>query len=132
LQANLTKNLRASRLVEANNVLRLLDDGASIDIEEGLQADPVGLLETYQARSKHLAQFSSRHAKRLQRTTNEFCEHLSRQADQSVIGHARIDDDLLGSYILWFLVKQEIPLGCLYVIGKSEVPDDVWETIWND
>ena len=130
--ATLPELIQKSDLWETSNVSNLLQSGAKLEYESGLKADRVGLLETYSTRSKHLAKLSSHHAARLKRSTDEFCENLAKLADGDQIAYARVDDTLIGSYIVWYLVNTSQPIGCLYVIGKSEVAEDVWEKLWNN
>ena len=128
----LAEKLANSDLREARNVLTLIESGASIDFESDLKADPGALLETYRTRSRHLARFTSHHAQRLRKSTEEFSDNLENWEAGNSIAHARVDDSLLGSYIIWYVVDELTPVGCLYVIGKSEVSSEVWEEIWHD
>ena len=113
-------------------MLNLIQSGVAIEFEPDIKADPVALKETYTARCAHLSQFNTHHAIRLRKATEEFVENLSRRETESPISHARVDDTLLGSYIIWYVVDGVEPIGCQYVIGKSEVPEETWEQIWND
>ena len=79
-----------------------------------------------------LAGLSSHHARRLKKSTEEFCDNLKQLEEGEPIGYARVDDTLLGSYIVWYVVEKNHPLGCLYVIGKSEVSEEEWASIWNE
>ena len=88
------------------------------------------LVETYRARQTHLASFGSHHAQRLRKATEEFCETLEKLTNSQSVSYAHVDDSLLGSYIVWYLSDGNEIVGCLYVIGKSEVPDDVWADLW--
>ena len=127
----LTAQLEASTLREAANVTTLISAGGVIEFDTDTLATPPALLETYQARAEHLQQFASHHARRLQKSTEELCQSLTELPDEQSIAYARMDDSLLGSYIIWFIPESHQPVGCQYVIGKSEVSDDVWEDIWH-
>lgn len=132
MELNLTAMLNACTLVEAPNVSRLLDAGASVDLETDLAAR-ADLLTTYRARQTHLAQFDTHHAKRLARSTDELVGALEALPDdEQMIAHARVDDTLLGSYVVWFLPSSAEVLGALYIIGRSEVPAPVWRSIWEE
>ncbi len=130
--ATLTEHLKAAELREANNVANLLDSGAELKYESDLKADSTALLETYTARAQHLGNLSSHHANRLERSTKEFCDNLANLQSGEPIAYAHVDDTLLGSYILWYIEDTQQPIGCLYVIGKTEVPDEAWEKLWHD
>ncbi|MEM7097565.1 MAG: hypothetical protein AAF541_04835 [Pseudomonadota bacterium] len=128
----LGEKLIACGLREAANVTALLEAGGSIEFDTDTLATPPALLETYRTRSEHLAQFDSHHAQRLKSSTDEFCAELTVLKDDQSVAYARIDDSLLGSYIIWFVADTQRPVGCQYVIGKSEVSDEVWEDIWHN
>ncbi len=128
----LLEKLQRCTLREAKNVLTLLGSGASMESESGSKASPTALLETYEVRSEHLAQFTSHHANRLKLATDEFCANLAAWDQEQSVGYARVDDSLLGSYVVWYVVDPLTPIGCLYVIGKSEVSSREWESVWND
>ena len=129
---DLVQLIQTSDLRESQNVSNLLEGGASLTFEEGLKAERTALLETYQARVEHLAQLNSHHAVRLKRATEEFCQNLEQLEEGVSVGYAQVDDTLLGSYIVWHVVDTQNPIGCLYVIGKSELPEEDWETLWNN
>ena len=132
MSPSLISNLESSRLREAANAATILNNGAQLEQETTSKGTAEALLETYQQRVNHLSQFTSHHARRLLRATEEFCANLNAlQADQSV-AYARADDPLLGSYIIWYDTQALEPVGCLYVIGKSELPDEAWEGLWNN
>lgn len=126
----LEAQLTGCGLVEARNVLVLLAGESVLEQETQTLATAAALLESYQARCKHLEQFTSHHAKRLLRATQEFCARLANLDESCSVAYARIDDNLLGSYIVWFIPETLEPVGCLYVIGKSEVPEDAWHSLW--
>ena len=130
--ATLTEQIKTTTLKEAANVANLLESGAELKYESDLKADSKALLETYTARAQHLGNLSSHHANRLERSTREFCENLTNLPSGEPIAYARVDDTLLGSYILWYIEDTQQPIGCLYVIGKTEVPDEAWGQLWND
>ena len=122
--------LEKSALKEAGNALNLLRAGAQVELETESKATAGALIETYRQRQAHLADFTSHHAQRLRRATVEFCQGLELLADDQSISYARVDDSLLGSYIVWYLTTRSELVGCLYVIGKSEVPEEVWDELW--
>lgn len=128
----LIKNLKQTRVREAPNVVNLIAGGANLEIEAGLQADAEALLETYKTRAEHLTAFTTHHAQRLKKSTEELRDNLAALGAATTIGHARIDDTLLGSYFVWYVIDTEQPVGCLYVIGKSEVDEATWERLWQD
>ena len=123
--------LEKSKLKEAGNALNQVRGGAQVELETESKATAGALIETYGERRAHLAEFTSHHAQRLRRSTVEFCEGLERLADDESISYARVDDSLLGSYIVWYLTTRSELVGCLYVIGKSEVSDDIWDELWH-
>ena len=127
----LARALKQSTLREAANIATLLEGGAELELD-ATAAVPSALLETYQTREQHLATLTTHHAQRLLRATQEFCAALSAASDEQKIGYARVDDTLLGSYIVWFDHDSFALLGCIYVIGKSEVEEQVWHSLWND
>lgn len=129
MEINLSQLLRASSLKEAANVVRLLEDNAEVSLDEHL-ASREELLENYRQRVTHLQQFQTHHAQRLQRASEEFVSALDKLPAQTMIAHARVDDPLLGGYVVWLEPTEQTIVGCLYVIGKSEVPADVWQSIW--
>ncbi|MEM7077570.1 MAG: hypothetical protein AAF513_02975 [Pseudomonadota bacterium] len=131
MELNLTTMLGQSGLIEADNVARLIETAEQIDVEETL-ASKAELLTTYRARLAHLGQFSTHHATRLQRATAEFVAALEQLDDEAMIAHARIDDPILGGYVVWFVPSNAVAIGALYVIGRSEVPAEVWQSIWED
>ncbi|MFT7653346.1 MAG: hypothetical protein ACI9ON_003079 [Limisphaerales bacterium] len=122
--------LEKSKLKEAGNALNQVRAGAQVELETQSKATAGALIATYRERHVHLAGFSSHHAQRLTAATVEFCEGLELLTDDESISYARVDDSLLGSYIVWYLTTRSELVGCLYVIGKSEVADDVWDELW--
>ena len=132
MEQELCENLKKSTLREAHNVLELVKAGASIDFETDIKSSASGLAETYQARAEHLSQFTSHHATRLKKSTEEFGQNLRNSDSEEELAYARVDDTLLGGYVIWFIADTFVPLGCLYVIGKTEVSHEIWEQIWNE
>ena len=128
----LEEKLRDCGLAEAQNVLVLLSGEGRLEQETQTVATAAALLESYQTRCAHLEQFTSHHAGRLLRATQEFCSHLAKLDESCGVAYARVDDNLIGSYIVWFTAETFDPVGCLYVIGKSEVPEDAWHGLWFD
>lgn len=124
--------LDASILKEAANAAKLLRDGAPLNPESKPTATPRGLLPTYAERVEHLAGFASHHPGRLRNATEEFCRNLADLDDDEPVTYAQLDDPLLGSYVIWYVTASHEVVGCLYVIGKSEVPAEVWASIWSD
>jgi len=124
--------LDASILKEAANAAKLLRDGAPLNPESKPTATPRGLLPTYAERAAHLAGFASPHPRRLQTATEEFCRNLADLDDDEPVTYAQLDDPLLGSYVIWYVIDSHEVIGCIYVIGKSEVPPEVWSSIWSD
>ncbi len=126
-------SLARSDLREANNAAQLLrDEKTHFERESETLAVPTALIETYETRLEHLAKFNTHHAQRLRRATEEFCTGLQALDDEQGIAYGRLDDPLLGSYIIWYNPEGAVVVGCLYVIGKSEVTEDVWQSLWQE
>ena len=124
--------LTASACKESTNAARLLEQGVEFEKDSDTVAVPSALLETYESRLEHLARFQTHHAERLKAATHEFCETLTGLTDEQAIAYGRLDDTLLGSYIVWYIQSDQRVVGCLYVIGKSEVEEAVWEQLWEE
>lgn len=132
LTERIVRALDTSTLKEAANAAKLLRDGAPLSTEANPTATPRGLRPTYEERAAHLAGFASHHPRRLQTATEEFCRNLADLDDDEPVTYTQLDDPLLGSYVIWYVTASHEVVGCLYVIGKSEVPPEVWSSIWSD
>ncbi len=127
----LLSKIRISSLIESNSVIKVLDNGATLNIEPGIaKARKEELYKTYKIRLKFMSERQGLHAQRLSKSISEFVDNLILE-DPEHLKTAKVEVNPYGSYLIWFIPNTFQIIGCMHTVSQSEVSDEKFEELWD-